>query len=176
MTMRPERGSLEYIARKLEIAKRIRRLRDSLGLSAAETARKLCMSASGYKGYESCEKNRIPPWNMLIRMALLFGTTIDYILGLDKSAFGGYHAARLFWLDKNCEVHEHGKKIELVLTFPITVDRIGDQDVGKTGTVIAMGHRPLHFDTKDAFIACTNEMRQKERDYCLAQALVAADA
>ena len=176
MAMRVDRGCLDYIARRLEIAKRIRRLRDSLGLSAAETARRLGMSDSGYKGYESYEKNSVPPWDILIRLALLFGTTIDYILGLDRSAFGGYHAARLFWLDKNCEVHEHGKKIELVLTFPVAIDRIGEQDVGKTGTMIATGHRALHFDSKDAFIACTNEMRQKERDYCLAQALFAADA
>ena len=58
---------------------RIRDLREDMDLTQAQVAGMLCMSQTGYSKYETGE-NDIPT-GVLIRLALFYGTSIDYLLG-----------------------------------------------------------------------------------------------
>lgn len=59
--------------------KRLRDLREEMNLSQVELAKKLTMSQTGYSKYETGE-NDIPTI-VLIKLARLYNTSIDYILG-----------------------------------------------------------------------------------------------
>lgn len=59
---------------------RIRNLREDKDLSQTKLARLIGMSQTGYSKYETGE-NDIPT-NILIKLALLHETSIDYLLGL----------------------------------------------------------------------------------------------
>ena len=58
----------------------LRALREDCDLSQAALARRLDMSQTGYSKYETGE-NDIPT-EILIRLAEIHGTSVDYILGL----------------------------------------------------------------------------------------------
>ena len=59
---------------------RIRDLREDHDLTQAAIAKILGMSQTGYSKYETGE-NDIPTW-VLIKLALYYHTSIDYLLGL----------------------------------------------------------------------------------------------
>ncbi len=59
--------------------KRIRDLREDHDMTQAQLARILGMSQTGYSKYETGE-NDIPT-QILIKLADLYGTSIDYMLG-----------------------------------------------------------------------------------------------
>ncbi|MCH5184145.1 MAG: helix-turn-helix transcriptional regulator [Oscillospiraceae bacterium] len=59
--------------------RRIRDLREDMDLSQTKIATMLGMSQTGYSKYETGE-NDIPT-AVLIRLALFYGTSIDYLLG-----------------------------------------------------------------------------------------------
>ena len=59
--------------------RRIRDLREDRDMNQTEVARVLGMSQTGYSKYETGE-NDIPT-SVLIRLARLYGTSIDYLLG-----------------------------------------------------------------------------------------------
>ena len=59
--------------------KRIRDLREDSDLTQTQVARMLGMSQTGYSKYETGE-NDIPT-AVLIQLARLYGTSIDYLLG-----------------------------------------------------------------------------------------------
>ena len=59
---------------------RIRDLREDHDLTQKQIAEMLGMSQTGYSKYETGE-NDIPT-NILIKLALLYDTSIDYMLGL----------------------------------------------------------------------------------------------
>lgn len=59
---------------------RIRDLREDHDLTQAKLAQLIGMSQTGYSKYETGE-NDIPT-NILIKLALLYDTSIDYMLGL----------------------------------------------------------------------------------------------
>ena len=58
---------------------RIRDLREDHDMSQTELAKKLGMSQTGYSKYETGE-NDIPT-EILIKLARLYNTSIDYLLG-----------------------------------------------------------------------------------------------
>ena len=58
---------------------RLRDLREDNDLTQAKLAKKLGMSQTGYSKYETGE-NDIPT-QILIKLADLYGTSIDYLLG-----------------------------------------------------------------------------------------------
>lgn len=58
----------------------LRALREDSDLSQTELAQKLVMSQSGYSKYE-IGKSDIPT-EILIKLAEIYGTSVDYILGL----------------------------------------------------------------------------------------------
>lgn len=58
---------------------RLRDLREDKDLTQAQLAKTLGMSQTGYSKYETGE-NDIPTW-VLLRLADLYNTSIDYILG-----------------------------------------------------------------------------------------------
>lgn len=60
--------------------KRIRDLREDNDLSQKQLAQILSMSQTGYSKYETGE-NDIPT-QILIKLALYYNTSVDYILGL----------------------------------------------------------------------------------------------
>lgn len=66
---------------------RIRALREDHDLTQTKLAKLIGMSQTGYSKYETGE-NDIPT-NILIKLALLYNTSIDYILGLtdEKEAY-----------------------------------------------------------------------------------------
>ena len=59
---------------------RIRDLREDKDLSQTKLAKLIGMSQTGYSKYETGE-NDIPT-NILIKLACLHGTSVDYLLGL----------------------------------------------------------------------------------------------
>ncbi len=61
---------------------RLRDLRKDRGWTQADVAAKLDMSQTGYSKYETGE-NDIPT-AILIKLAKLYGTTVDYLLELKK--------------------------------------------------------------------------------------------
>ncbi|MCL6445044.1 MAG: helix-turn-helix domain-containing protein [Alicyclobacillus sp.] len=62
-------------------AERFRMLRESRGWTQDDVAEKLGVSRPTIAGYESESKGRIPREETLIKIAELFGCTIDYLLG-----------------------------------------------------------------------------------------------
>jgi transcriptional regulator with XRE-family HTH domain len=58
---------------------RIRDLREDHDMNQTELAQKLGMSQTGYSKYETGE-NDIPT-RVLIKLAQIYGTSIDYLLG-----------------------------------------------------------------------------------------------
>ncbi|MCI5955374.1 MAG: helix-turn-helix domain-containing protein [Clostridiales bacterium] len=62
---------------------RIRDLRQDRDLSQKQLAAMLGMSQTGYSKYETGE-NDIPT-SILIRLAKLYGTSVDYLLGLTRN-------------------------------------------------------------------------------------------
>ncbi|MCI8870883.1 MAG: helix-turn-helix transcriptional regulator [Lawsonibacter sp.] len=60
--------------------RRIRELREDRDLSQREVAKVLNMSQTGYSKYETGE-NDIPT-SVLIQLAALYNTSVDYLLGL----------------------------------------------------------------------------------------------
>ena len=61
------------------VYKRIRDLREDHDLNQTKVAQKLGMSQTGYSKYETGE-NDIPT-SVLIKLARLYNTSIDYLLG-----------------------------------------------------------------------------------------------
>ena len=59
--------------------RRLRELRDEKDLTQTEIAKMLGMSQTGYSKYETGE-NDIPT-DVLIKLAKLYNTSIDYLLG-----------------------------------------------------------------------------------------------
>ena len=59
---------------------RIRNLREDMDLSQTKLAKLIGMSQTGYSKYETGE-NDIPT-NILIKLAKLYNTSTDYLLGL----------------------------------------------------------------------------------------------
>lgn len=59
--------------------KRLRELREDNDLNQTQLAKKIGMSQTGYSKYETGEND--VPTNILIKLARLYNTSIDYILG-----------------------------------------------------------------------------------------------
>ena len=59
--------------------KRIRDLREDMDLNQTQIAKYLGMSQTGYSKYETGENDL--PTQVLIKLADLYGTSIDYLLG-----------------------------------------------------------------------------------------------
>lgn len=61
---------------------RLRELRKKKKLTQQQVARRLNLTKASISGYEN---NTItPPNDMLVRLALMYGVSTDYLLGLDK--------------------------------------------------------------------------------------------
>ena len=63
---------------------RIRAMREDRDLNQTKVARMLGMSQTGYSNYETGE-NDIPT-QVLVKLALFYDTSIDYLLGLTDQA------------------------------------------------------------------------------------------
>jgi len=63
--------------------KRVRDLREDHDLNQTEVAKMLGMSQTGYSKYETGE-NDIPT-NVLIKLAIFYDTSVDYLLGLTNN-------------------------------------------------------------------------------------------
>lgn len=61
---------------------RLRELRIDNDMSQQEVAKLLGMSQTGYSKYETGEV--VPPADTLIKLAKLYNTSIDYLLGVTK--------------------------------------------------------------------------------------------
>jgi len=61
---------------------RLRELREKKGLSQAQVATKLNLSNTTICSYEA--NTRYPSFEVLSQLALLFNTTSDYLLGIEK--------------------------------------------------------------------------------------------
>lgn len=66
------------------IAERIKKARESLGISMAEASRRLKLSKIGYCRYEYGE--RTPSVQTLSLIAQCFGTSVDYLIGKTDDA------------------------------------------------------------------------------------------
>lgn len=71
---------MPYCIRVMAMKNRLRDLRQDADLTQTQVARHLNMSQTGYSKYETGE-NDIPT-QALIRLAELYGTSVDYLLGL----------------------------------------------------------------------------------------------
>ena len=73
---------MEYFFRVMTMYPRLRDLREDADLNQTQVARYLGMSQTGYSKYETGE-NDIPT-EVLIRLAKLYSTSVDYLLGLTE--------------------------------------------------------------------------------------------
>ena len=74
---------------------RMRELRKALNLSQAGLAKKIGVSQSTVAGWEKSKSQ--PNIEMLRRMAVVFGVTVDYLIGIavEKDGHRGYDATPL---------------------------------------------------------------------------------
>lgn len=64
------------------LGKRLKELRKELGLTQKEVAEKLNLNSVTYLHYEKSQRE--PPLAVLAEMAMFFGVTTDYLLGLSE--------------------------------------------------------------------------------------------
>ena len=62
---------------------RLKDLSEDADLNQVQLARFIGMSQTGYSKYETCEKDI--PTQVLIKLAQLYETSVDYILGLKNN-------------------------------------------------------------------------------------------
>lgn len=74
----------EYMSKTQICAERMKTLRQERGLTMEELADELEISPCSVYYYEHCK--HIPNIVMLIKYAMYFGVTADYLLGLDERA------------------------------------------------------------------------------------------
>lgn len=91
---------------------RIRDLREDKDLSQTKLAKLIGMSQTGYSKYETGE-NDIPT-NILIKLAILYGTSVDYLLGLtdEKKPYSSGKRRQLSILPFESIISDHGKEEE----------------------------------------------------------------
>jgi len=65
------------------LAERIKTLREQLGITQAELARRVCLTRSSINGWEM--GLAIPSTAIIVELAKIFRVTTDYLLGLDVS-------------------------------------------------------------------------------------------
>ncbi|OPX92466.1 MAG: HTH-type transcriptional regulator ImmR [Pelotomaculum sp. PtaB.Bin104] len=65
-----------------DLGVRLRELRESKNLSQTQVAKRLSLTRSSVSGYEN--NIAVPSIDVLSKMALLYGVTTDYILGIDN--------------------------------------------------------------------------------------------
>ncbi len=65
-----------------ESGKRLKELREAKHFSQGEVARRLGLTRATISGYEC--GNAQPPLDILAKLALLYGCSADYILGLEE--------------------------------------------------------------------------------------------
>lgn len=93
---------------------RLMKLRTEMGITKAEAARRLNMSAMGYGRYESGE--RVPSFQTVSFLAQQFGTTVEYLYGEAENAapsavtVSAEQNPELFELIQNCMADEQTKK------------------------------------------------------------------
>lgn len=63
------------------LAERIKALREQLGITQAELARRVCLTRASVNGWEM--GLAIPSTAVIVELAKIFRVTTDYILGLD---------------------------------------------------------------------------------------------
>ena len=64
---------------------RIRELRQNKGLTQEKLAKRLGLTKASISGYEN--NTAFPPVDVLSRMAIIFGVSSDYLLGIDNRKF-----------------------------------------------------------------------------------------
>ena len=69
----------------VDFSQRLKQLRKAKNLTQAQVAQKIDVTASMVSSYET--DIRLPSYEVLIKIALLFGVTVDYLLCLDDKRF-----------------------------------------------------------------------------------------
>jgi len=62
------------------LGKRLKELREELGLTQKQLAEKLELNSVTYLHYEKSQRE--PPLAVLVNMAIFFNVSVDYLLGL----------------------------------------------------------------------------------------------
>lgn len=65
---------------KIILGKRLKELREELGLTQKQLAEKLELNSVTYLHYEKSQRE--PPLAVLANMAIFFNVSVDYLLGL----------------------------------------------------------------------------------------------
>lgn len=65
-----------------DLGLRLKELRERKKLSQAQVAKRLSLTRSSISGYEN--NIAVPSIDVLTKMALMYGSTADYILGIDS--------------------------------------------------------------------------------------------
>ncbi len=68
---------------KIFLGQRLKELRESKGLTQKQLSEKLNIHSVTYLHYE--KEQREPPLSLLADMAVFFGVSVDYLLGLNDS-------------------------------------------------------------------------------------------
>lgn len=71
----------------MEFAKRLKHLREKNGLSQEELADAIEIPRSSITNYESEDNDRLPRNPRLQKIALFFGVSVDYLLGIDDTSY-----------------------------------------------------------------------------------------
>lgn len=92
----------EYMSKTQICAGRMKKLRQERGLTMEELADEIEISPCSVYYYEHCK--HIPNIVMLIKYAMYFGVTADYLLGMDEQdnedKYRSYQAMIMVWADR----------------------------------------------------------------------------
>lgn len=87
---------------------RLKRLRESRGLTQKEISLKLEMPQRTYSSYENNERE--PNSEILKKMSFFFGVTIDYLLGIENTNNNQLSSAENLHIQKYRTLDEYGKR------------------------------------------------------------------
>ena len=93
----------------MELKDILKELRREKGVTGAIIAKELNITKSAYSNYE--QGLRLPTYDVLVKLAQIFGVTTDYLLGIDQVIIGQGKIAEIVELCKGLTDYQLSKLI-----------------------------------------------------------------
>lgn len=164
-----EKGNTEWL---VSVGRRLQALRKSLSLSTKQVANALGITDAGYRNWEGALA--APPSRRLCALANIFGTSVEFILCGTHSTTSDFGTVKRAWEERGCKVEEkNDKTIALTLLFPVTVNAVGNVALHGSNALktVVNAQKELKFKDREQFLAYSNRLFEKTKNYLLAEAL-----
>ena len=164
------------VEQAVAIGQRLKALRGLSDMPVKMLAEKIGVSYGAWRNWEIGYV--APPWEKLILLADLLNTTVDHLLGRPPSKNEILDAARRRWMGYQCKVKDlQGGGVELTLNFPVKIKQVGsfpivrDSLCGDVDEITVLGRKTLTFENTDAFVKFNEDVAEKVKSLCIAEAL-----